>query len=1116
MRESRPSASVSLPKCDAQYNSTQVYVFAHSCIGSMQDIWSLPVPIIPTIDYVPDGLIAGLADREVSVWIRGVATGDAERREIARMLRLPWKHVYLEESDPILVAELENMEDDPYVGRRGFLHVVDSDPSRIDLPPRSLPIFLLSGRDSRGSPFEQQLRRMTMLEELRRSSIRQLIVISSGGGEPPPGVGELWATGFRTRLTLVDSGPGAPEQLGAWLERSGSGPTPSVVLMPIIAFATSLVDAFNAAYRDERLTIRLRDETDAIGELDLAGVDDPERPLLGNYDVILGRDLGVTDPTDLSEDAFNAFFRGEARDWRAFSAGLPWIRSDEAWQGLRDQLCRLDAVGPSENCVTYILSEPGAGGTTLARHLAFSAARSGYPTLVAKELPFAPDSLSVINFLTRAKQRAEDGRNKNKSVEAQDNDGERRMYETPWLIVFDRIHWESRDAELRRFLQQIERAGRPVCILVVSGPIREAGYYDTSRFNLLSELHHMLDQDEAIELGRHLNRFLRHYGKERPDWQWRNFQEAHSVRLLDGLAAFWITLSFWLQTQYDLTESIQEWVYRAFKERVDTHDLKKAVLQIAALSSERLPMPETLLEQSADGWPLTLLLDDHRSSLSPLGLVRLSDGSNKYWALAHDILGRLLINAVFYDQSARTALGLGEATDAEHLRFLILREISSKPSLGEIDGIRYGEEFATTVFKVDPDHGRGSWVHIWREVLAALDHMPQALRNGSRVFRHHTAISRRRIAWLDAAAYGVSDADRVSLLERAVDDIVYALQSIDRSQDEEPDVNLYNSLANAYFDLARVRAKQGASPEELANLRRLAAEATRHAYEESPSSPYVIETHVKSLIASAEGAGDGAAAYCIEALEIVYAAIRNDQNELRRHALTVLADRVVGILLAGSAVTKRQGEPDGPADVLVRAWIALAAPLGGRAPSSLEEVPRDILDAVLAELNHPAGAGNPQVLRFKYLVLVAIAPFDFVRQAEVLDQLIASDYRLSPQLRLEYALLLFQLMRTDEADRQFRALRKLWRETDIFGQVPERLRWLLQPGDHRPRVVNAVAAYDHGHRAMARVREFARFDVPYRPQEFGVREHTPGMVFAAHVSFGHNGAFLRPVTARPH
>lgn len=524
-------------------------------------------------------------------------------------------------------------------------------------------------------------------------------------------------------------------------------------------------------------------------------------------------------------------------------------------------------------------------------------------------------------------------------------------------------------------------------------------------------------------------------------------------------------------------------------------------------------MPESLIEQGSSTWPVPLLLDDRRGDFSPLGLVRLSNTGRKYWAMAHDILGRLLINALFYDHDACSLLGFTDARDAQHLRFLILREVSCRPGLGEAAERDYGEEFATTVFKVDPDHGRGSWIHIWREVLAALDDMPAALRNGSRVFRHHTAISRRRIAWLDEAAYGVSEADRVSLLVRAADDITYALQSIDEMPGDEPDVNLYNSLANAYFDLARIRADQGALAEELAELRRLASNATRHAYEQNPSSPYVIETHVKSLIASAEEVKETDPGYCIEALEIVYAAIRHDRSELRRHALAALADRAVAVLMTAGAGNRRKGEPDSPTEVLVGAWTALAAPFGGRAPESLDEVPTDVLTEVLRELDHPAGAGNAQVARLRYQVLVAAAPLDFEPQLQALDLLVATDYRLPPQLRLEYALLLFQQMRTDEADRQFKALRALWCERDIFVQVPDQLRWLLQPGVDRPRGVTAVAAYDHGHRAMARVREFARFDVPYRPQELGVREHRPGTVFSAHVSFGHNGPFLRPVNA---
>lgn len=1070
--------------------------------------------IVPSSESIPASLVVGLADRDASIWVRGTVTSLIEADAIAAMLRLPWKQVFIEERDPLLVAALKAPDSDVLARRRGFIHLIESDPSRIELPARALPVFLLSGLDDQGTAFEQQLRGLTMLEELRRSGVRQVVLVGRAPAPATATLDKIWATGFRTRLVVVDEQADAPEKLKAWLSTKDQRAIGSVVALPITGFASQLVNAFTSSHEDEHLFVRQRNEAGTIRRVDLTDIDDPERPILDNYDLIRDRDLTSADTDDLPEDAFNAFFQGELGDWRPFAAGVPWIRDDGAWLVLRTQLRRIDSAGPPENRITYIVSEAGAGGTTLARHLAFVAAKAGYPTLVAKGIPFTPDPLPLINFLTRAKQRSEDSKSNNSTAEA-GGVPDSRLYETPWLLVFDRVHWEFRDTELRRFIQQLERAGRPACVLVVTGPVKEQAYFDESRFKQVTNLEHLLNEAEALALGKHINRFLLRYGKERPEWQWRSFQQAHEVRYLEGAAAFWVTLSFWLQTQYDLNDSIQDWVYKAYQRSADTPEVKRAVLQVAALSSERLPMPESLIEQGASSWPVPLLLDDRRSDLAPLGIVRLSNAGRKYWAMAHDVLGRLLINALFYDPNARSAMGYGDARDAQHLRFLILREMSRKPALGELEVRDYGEEFATNVFKVDPNHGRTSWNHIWREVLGALDEMPAPLRNGSRVFRHHTAISRRRIAWLDEAAYGVTDGDRVALLERAISDITYALQMIDGASGGEPDVNLYNSLANAYFDLARVRARQGALADELAQLRKLASDATRHAYEQSPSSPYVIETHVKSLIASAEENREAAPSYCIEALEIVYGAIRNDRNDLRRHALVALADRAVSILMSAGAGNHRRSEPTNATEVLVGAWIALAKPLDGAAPESLDDVPRDVLVAVLQQLDSPAGAGNAQAARLRYQVLVAASPLDFKPQLQALDSLVGTDYRLAPQLRLEYALLLFQEMRLDEADREFRALRKLWRETDLFVQVPARLRWLLQAGGDRRRVT-ATAAYDQGHRAVARISDFERIEVPYRAQEFDASEHRQGTRFSAYVSFGHNGPFLRPVTAARH
>ena len=223
-----------------------------------------------------------------------------------------------------------------------------------------------------------------------------------------------------------------------------------------------------------------------------------------------------------------------------------------------------------------------------------------------------------------------------------------------------------------------------------------------------------MNEEEALQLGNHLNRFLVVHGKQRKDWQWRQFYKDHTVRYLEGTAAFWVTLSFWIQRQHDLTQSIQEWLLRVFKENAGDGLIQEAIVEIAALSSERHPLPESLLPRSKGDWPVSILLEDRRSSLSALGLLRISADGENYWALAHDILGRWLINAIFYDFPLREKLGLAEAKDADHLRFLLLRRISQNNLLGEVAYRPIGEEFATSIFQDRPR----SWAGRFHGVLA--------------------------------------------------------------------------------------------------------------------------------------------------------------------------------------------------------------------------------------------------------------------------------------------------------------------------------------------------------------------------------------------------------------
>jgi hypothetical protein len=147
-----------------------------------------------------------------------------------------------------------------------------------------------------------------------------------------------------------------------------------------------------------------------------------------------------------------------------------------------------------DNVVAFIASESGAGGTTLARVLAWEAAREGYPVLIAKEVPFVPDALPLTNFLKRAQVEFDRHRQENTDRTAGPGGGDaaapQGLYETPWVIVFDRIHWQDRDGELVRFHRELEKSGRPVCILLVTSTVLGLSFYNSAVFKEIAELNH--------------------------------------------------------------------------------------------------------------------------------------------------------------------------------------------------------------------------------------------------------------------------------------------------------------------------------------------------------------------------------------------------------------------------------------------------------------------------------------------------------------------------------------------------------------------------------------------------------------------------------------------------
>jgi hypothetical protein len=1025
--------------------------------------------------------------------------------------------VICEDYDAQIISDLQAADslDEVMVQRRGLVQILDRDPSKVELPPRCLPIFLLNGREpekEQGS-FEGRLRHLTMLEHLRRTAVREILVISSDEDPIPPDLNELWTSGFKCFLTIVSTSESAKTLTPDWTKRNQAVAT--LVSTTADVALGDLLSRYGQAFPDQRRIVRIRDVKGNFQRFDVTAADEPERPILDHYTLIEERDLQLLTPGELKDQELIEFFQDSSSSWRPYAAGLPWSREPEAQVGLLNYMRRLDADGSEENKILYIVCESGAGGTTLARSLAFLCAREGYPVLVAKQIPFVLDPLPVTNFLTRVHASLDRTRSDGHMAGAAEAGGATstltRIYEAPWLVVFDTIHAEYREAELVQFRNEMEKAGRPVSLLVVTGPQVGAALVNKRVSVQLAELNHIIKIEDSRALGQHLNKFLSWHGRARRESQWDEFYEDHKVRYLDGVAAFWVALSFWIQGQFDLNESMQEWIYRIFQRQSDT-DLRLALLRIAAFSAERLPLPERLLPVPTKGWPISFRLAEARHTLAALGLATLSADGEKYWAMIHDILGRLLINGLYYDAKTRADLGFGDATDPNHLRFLILKQISQDSAFGEKPYKSLGEDFATTIFKIDPDHGHAGFVGIWRQVLGALEGMPAPLRDTSRLFRHHTAISRRRVAKLDENLYGISLSDKGDLLLAAIRDLTYALRQIPFTPGSESTLNLLNSLAIAYSDLADVAAKLGRGREAVRKIQALADETTKAAYQESPTNPFVVETYIKNLLRIARDNPERTQADCVEILGIIFSVLASDDPTYRATQLNNLAEQAFDLLLQQIPSEVGVREPQNAVDVLVDAWRVLAENNQLRS-GTLADVPAESRERALLILEHPAGHGNVQALRLRYNLLCAGKPFAFIEQIDILDQLDARRSSTPPQLRLEYSILLFQNGRNLEGDRLFKELRKLWKESEHSVEVPERLRWLRSADGRSLQIVHAKVHADYGARVMARVQEFNSIPVPLRPEEHGFRELKVGSAFACHVSFGPNGPFLRPLTA---
>ena len=195
-------------------------------------------------------------------------------------------------SSSFATAIASHIDQEGLVPRRGYVDVIAANPEEIPLAARTLPVFLLNGREGSTDPLESvQLprqkslfRRLSMLARVQHATPRHLVFVSSGDGQLVAEFRELWGEGFRARHVRYrcrGRNCGSPwngrfPSLRA-NDNSRCSPTQAICRPS----ATTL-----AAIVPESLKVRIRSIDKSVAIVDASGCDLADQPILDRYELI--------------------------------------------------------------------------------------------------------------------------------------------------------------------------------------------------------------------------------------------------------------------------------------------------------------------------------------------------------------------------------------------------------------------------------------------------------------------------------------------------------------------------------------------------------------------------------------------------------------------------------------------------------------------------------------------------------------------------------------------------------------------------------------------------------------------------------------------------------------
>jgi hypothetical protein len=1046
-------------------------------------------------DLLPAATLDRIAARNVALWIDQPPDHFSEWEMLAQLVSLPWRLVLFEGAHVALRNAIEKMERNPqYERARGLLYPIARDPLDTPLPAHSLGIYFLDGVEHGTGDEAQHIgrlastrRRANMLKRLQDAAPSDILLLSWGSPSCAQDIAELRSEGLETRL-LVCPGQVIEDDLG--FDYSLIRGSHEEILRAAEAHLRAVLPSSS-------LRIRVQASAGTYRTVDLSPAVDANRPITNAFSLPVSSDLVAIGEENLDGNDLEGFFSASELNWKHYAAGLPWPRLRRAQAEILNQLRQSTSDGGGNTVILYVVAQPGSGATTFLRSVAFEAAKAGYPTLIARPGLGRPNFGDARTFLLESSLILKDGGQSGPA----------------WLIAFDVEHFTDHEGELESYASELQRIGYPSVVLVASTEPTRAPLQSNPRSRLLDKITHEVSREDAVSLGRHLRRFLEPHGKSRSEHEWESFWAKHCPDDSLREASFWLALEFWLKRELDLSETIQEWLSRQLSKSKAIKSTKVALLRVAALAVGLTPTPLFAVSATQRGTKSAAIssLRILSSELPALGLVEQDLNLERVWRIVHSQLARYILVAACRHPPLRSELEIGH-DDPIALRLDLIESVVSNPEIARPENKWLVEALAIRVLKLDSGALGEEFFPLWPHVLRVLTEQTHLVRT-SRTYVHHVAISCRRCGQM-ARNFGASLDERVFVVKKAVELLIFALDKMRYREGDETDLNLLNSLARSYQDLAELESELGANRARLSELRALASEAASRAEKLSSGNRYVLETLASSLLMEAQQDRDKEVECATQALGYVLRAMQLDSALQRMPHLTRLATRALGALVKeeNQAAIARLISDGNPLGYIASAWSTLYPCEDEiRWDLDISELPKGSLIKADSILRSAPDQSNSILIELLYKVTCGLRPYDFREQLNILEGLVARDARLPLQLDYERAVLFHQTGRHNDANRHFRHIRTELREGRGYVTVPSRLSWFVGPDGSRQRVT-AVVKEIQAFRGYASVRGLGEgASVPFRPDEFGGDRLRVGQQFQCEVSFGPNGPLLRPV-----